>query len=299
MASDLRGLSGIMTLAERFRVTPGTKVKLREIDPDYHGTHLDKDAVAGEVQRDIDRMAELQALLYADNRKSLLICLQGLDGSGKDGTVAHVFRGMNPEGVETSAFKVPTREELAHDFLWRVHKRTPASGKVAIFNRSHYEDVLVVRVHKTVPKDVWSTRYDRINEFEKQLSEAGTTILKFFLHISEDEQLRRFEQRLDDRARQWKISESDYEERKFWPDYIEAFEDVLHKTSTSYAPWFVIPANHKWYRNLAVASIVVNAMESLRLKVPPPTVNLDHIRKEYHAMAKGEHRAEKRSSLRA
>jgi PPK2 family polyphosphate:nucleotide phosphotransferase len=282
-----------MTPAERFRVTPGTKVKLRDIDPDYHGTHVDKDAVVTEVERDIERLAELQALLYADNRKSLLICLQGLDGSGKDGTVAHVFRGMNPQGVEASAFKVPTREELAHDFLWRVHKRTPASGRVAIFNRSHYEDVLAVRVHKTVPKEVWSTRYDRINEFEMQLAEAGTTILKFFLHISEDEQLRRFEQRLDDPARQWKISESDYAERKFWPDYIEAFEDAFHKTSTSYAPWFVVPANHKWFRNYAVASIVVGAMESLRLKVPPPTVNLDQIRKQYHAMARAEHRAEK------
>ncbi len=288
-----------MTLAERFRVTPGTKVKLREIDPDDHGTHVDKDAAAAQVQRDIERMAELQSLLYAENRRSVLICLQGLDGSGKDGTIAHVFRGMNPQGIEASAFKVPTREELAHDFLWRVHRRTPAHGRVGIFNRSHYEDDLVVRVHKTVPKEVWSTRYERINEFERNLVDAGTTILKFYLHICEDEQLRRFEKRLDDPFRQRKISESDYEERKFWPDYIEAFEDVFRKTSTSYAPWFIVPANHKWFRNHAVASIVVDAMESLRLKVPPPTVNLEEIRKRYHAMAKDEHRAEKRSGLRA
>jgi PPK2 family polyphosphate:nucleotide phosphotransferase len=288
-----------MTLAERFRVPPGTKVKLREIDPDYHGAHADKNAAAAEVQRDTERMAELQSLLYAESRRSLLICLQGLDASGKDGTVAHVFRGMNPQGIETSAFKSPTRDELAHDFLWRVHRRTPANGRVGVFNRSHYEDVLFVRVHKTVPKEVWSTRYDRINEFEKDLADAGTTILKFYLHISEDEQLRRFATRLDDPFRQWKISESDYEERKFWPDYIEAFEDIFRKTSTPHAPWFIIPSNHKWFRNLAVASIVVDAMESLQLKVPRPTVNIEEIRKKYHAMAKGEHRAEKRSGLRA
>jgi PPK2 family polyphosphate:nucleotide phosphotransferase len=288
-----------MTLAERFRVTPGTKVKLREIDPDYHGTHVDKEAAAAEVERDIERMAGLQALLYAENRRSLLICLQGLDGSGKDGTIAHVFRGMNPEGVEVSAFKAPTREELAHDFMWRVHKKTPASGRVGIFNRSHYEDVLVVRVHELVPKEVWSTRYARINEFEKELADTGTTIIKCYLHISEDEQLRRFEKRLDDPARQWKISESDYEERKFWPDYVEAFEDVFRKTSTAHAPWYVIPANHKWFRNLAVASIVVETMESLRLNVPKPAVNLEAIRKQYHAMVKSEHRAEKHSGARA
>jgi PPK2 family polyphosphate:nucleotide phosphotransferase len=284
-----------MTLGERFRVPPGAKVKLREIDPDYHGAHVDKAAATAEAERDVERLAELQSLLYAENRRSLLICLQGLDASGKDGTVAHVFRGMNPQGVEVSTFKAPTREELAHDFLWRVHQKTPASGKVAIFNRSHYEDVLVVRVHKTVPKDVWSERYDRINEFEKDLVDHGTIILKFFLHISEDEQLRRFEKRLEDPVRQWKISEADYAERKLWPDYIEAFEDVFHKTSTSHAPWYVVPANHKWFRNFAVASVVVEAMESLKLKVPPPSVNIADIRKKYHAaMAKQEHhRAEK------
>ena len=283
-----------MTSVERFRVGPGTKVKLRDIDPDYHGGHVDKEAATAEVERDLERMAELQYLLYAENRRSLLICLQGLDASGKDGTISHVFRGMNPQGIEVAQFKVPTKQELAHDFLWRIHQRTPASGRVAIFNRSHYEDVLAARVHQLVPKEVWSSRYDRINEFEKNLVDAGTTILKFYLHISEDEQLRRFERRLDDPRRQWKISDADYEERKFWPDYIEAFEDVFRKTSTSYAPWYVVPANHKWFRNLTVASVVVETMLSLGLKVPPPSVDIEMIRKKYHAMAKGEHRLEAR-----
>jgi PPK2 family polyphosphate:nucleotide phosphotransferase len=278
-----------MTLADRFRVPPGTKVKLRDFDPEYHGTHADKNAAAVEQQRDIERMADLQAMLYAENRRSVLICLQGLDASGKDGTVAHVFRGMNPQAVTSTSFKAPTPEELSHDFLWRVHGRTPAHGRVGIFNRSHYEDVLVVRVHKMVPKEVWSARYDRINEFEKNLADAGTTILKFYLHISEDEQLKRFEKRLDDPVRQWKISESDYEERKFWPEYVEAFEDVFHKTSTHHAPWFIVPANHKWFRDLVVASVVVQAMEALRLKAPQPTVNLEEIRKKYHALVKAEH----------
>jgi PPK2 family polyphosphate:nucleotide phosphotransferase len=278
-----------MTLADRFRVSPGTKVKLRDVDPGDHGSHADKSAAAAEQERDIERMADLQARLYAENRRSVLICLQGLDASGKDGTIAHVFRGMNPQGVECSAFKTPTPEEHAHDFLWRVHRRTPAHGRVGIFNRSHYEDVLVVRVHNMVPKEVWSARFDRINEFERNLADAGTTILKFYLHISEDEQLKRFEKRLDDPLRQWKISESDYEERKLWPDYIEAFEDVFYRTSTPHAPWFIVPANHKWFRDLVVANVVVEALEALKLKAPQPTVNLDEIRARYHEAAKGEH----------
>jgi PPK2 family polyphosphate:nucleotide phosphotransferase len=272
-----------MTLGDRVRVEPGAKVKLRDSDPDYHGEHADKEAANAKMERDIERMTKLQYLLYAENRRSLLICLQGMDASGKDGTIAHVFRGMNPQGIEVAQFKTPTREELAHDFLWRIHGRAPARGRVGIFNRSQYEDVLVVRVHSLVPKDVWSSRYDHINEFEQNLVDAGTTILKFYLHISEDEQLRRFEKRLDDPLRQWKLSESDYEERKFWPDYIEAFEDVFRKTSTSYAPWYIIPANRKWFRDFAVASIVVHTMEALGLKAPRPCVNIEELRKKHHA----------------
>jgi PPK2 family polyphosphate:nucleotide phosphotransferase len=277
-----------MNLGEHFRVAPGSKVKLRDIDPGFHGKHEDKQSAAAEVENHQERMQQLQRLLYADHRRSLLIVLQALDAGGKDGTVAHVFRAMNPEGIRVAQFKKPTEAELAHDFLWRVHQQAPVRGEVVIFNRSHYEDVLAVRVHGLVPKDVWSRRYDRINEFEANLVESGTAILKFYLHISEDEQLARFEQRLTDPMRRWKISESDYTERALWPAYVEAFEDVFHKTSTKQAPWYVIPANHKWFRDLAISSIVADAMNGLGLELPAPTVDIDEIRRKYHAAVKGE-----------
>jgi len=277
-----------MNFSEHFRIAPGSKVKLREIDPSFHGKHENKEAAAAETEKHEERLRRLQSLLYADHRRSVLIVLQALDAGGKDGTISHVFGAMNPQGVRVAPFKKPAEEELAHDFLWRVHRQTPAKGEIVLFNRSHYEDVLVVRVHDLLPTDVWSKRYDRINEFEKNLVESGTSILKFYLHISEEEQLARFAERLDDPARRWKISESDYAERKLWPAYTEAFEDVFHKTSTSHAPWYVIPANHKWFRNLAISSIVADAMDSLGLKLPPPTVNIDDIRRKYHAAAKAE-----------
>ena len=195
---------------------------------------------------------------------------------------------MNPQGTRVHAFKVPSQEEREHDFLWRIHKNAPAKGEVAIFNRSHYEDVLVARVHDLVPKETWSKRYDLINDFERNLAENGTHILKFYLHISEDEQLRRFKQRLDDPTRHWKISESDYEERPFWPAYQEAYEDALSKTSTKHAPWFIIPANHKWFRNLAVSRIVVETLESLDMKFPEPAINVEEIRRRFHAALKAE-----------
>jgi len=193
---------------------------------------------------------------------------------------------MNPSGCVSVNFKQPTVEDLAHDFLWRVHPHVPARGSVAIFNRSHYEDVLVARVHNLVPEKVWAKRYDQINDFEQLIStENNTTILKFFLHISKDEQLARFKKRLDDQARQWKISESDYKERDYWDDYIEAFEDVLTKTSTKHAPWFIIPSNHKWFRNLSISQIIARTMEEMDMKMPQPTVNLAEIRREYHQAA--------------
>jgi PPK2 family polyphosphate:nucleotide phosphotransferase len=228
-------------------------------------------------------MDQLQYLMYAERKHSLLIVLQGLDAGGKDGVIRHLLTGMNPAGCRVTAFKQPTPEELAHDFLWRVHPHVPEKGDVAIFNRSHYEDVLVVRVHKLAAPAVWSKRYARINDFEKQLSvENKTTILKFFLYISKQEQLARFKQRLDDPARQWKISASDYKERKYWGDYIEAFEDMLHKTSTNHAPWYVIPANHKWFRDLAISHIINRALEDLDMKLPKPTVNIANMRRQYH-----------------
>jgi len=264
-------------------VKPGAKVRLRDIDPDYHGHHESKEHALPDIQSHVQRMDELQYLMYAEKKHSLLIILQGIDAAGKDGVIRHLLTGMNPEGCRVTGFKHPTEQELDHDFLWRVHPHAPGKGQVAIFNRSHYEDVLVVRVHELAPKAVWSRRYDQINNFEEQLAtENNTTILKFFLYISKEEQLARFKQRLDDPARQWKISDSDYAERKYWDAYIKAFEDVLHKTSTDVAPWYVIPANHKWFRDLAVSHIINRALEDLKMKLPKPTVNLDDIRRQYH-----------------
>jgi PPK2 family polyphosphate:nucleotide phosphotransferase len=271
---------------KEFSVEPGSSVKLKDIDPGYHGKHESHEAALPEIQAHVQRMYELQYLMYAERKHSLLIVLQGLDAGGKDGVIRHVITGMNPAGCKVIPFKKPTPEELAHDFLWRVHAHVPAKGEVAIFNRSHYEDVLVVRVHKLAPEEVWSERYDLINDFERLLVvENNTTILKFFLYISKQEQLARFKQRLDDPARHWKISDSDYEERERWDDYVKAFEDVLAKTSTENAPWFVIPSNHKWFRDLAISQIITRTLEDLNMKMPEPSVDIAAIRRKYHAAA--------------
>jgi PPK2 family polyphosphate:nucleotide phosphotransferase len=268
-------------------VEPGSRVKLRDIDPDYHGKHESQDEALPELQAHLRKMDELQYRMYAEKKHSLLIVLQGLDAGGKDGVVRHVITGMNPAGCKVIGFKQPTADDLAHDFLWRVHPHVPARGNVAIFNRSHYEDVLVVRVHKLVPEKQWARRYDLINEFERLLAvENGTTILKFFLYISREEQLSRFKRRLDDPTRQWKISDADYGERDYWDDYIAAFEDMLRKTSTDHAPWFVIPSNHKWFRDLAISQIITRRLEDLDMKLPKPSVDLADIARRYHAAAK-------------
>jgi PPK2 family polyphosphate:nucleotide phosphotransferase len=272
-----------MDYAKKFIVKPGAKVRLSKIDPSYKGKHESHEEATPAIAKHCQRMEKLQYLLYADGDKSLLVVLQALDAAGKDGVVRHVFSGMNPQGTAVFGFKQPNKEELAHDFLWRVHQRTPAKGEVVIFNRSHYEDVLVVRVHKLVPQSVWSKRYDLINDFEKLLTDNGTRIVKFYLHISPQEQLARFAQRLDDPARNWKISESDYSERKLWPEYVAAYEDAMTLTSTKHAPWFVIPANHKWFRDLAVSQIIADTMEDMGLKLPPAQVNIADIRRKYHA----------------
>lgn len=265
---------------------PGSKIRLKHFDPGYHGKHESHKAALLEIQENLQKMEGSQYLMYAENKHSLLIVLQGLDAAGKDGVVRHVLTGMNPSGCVSVNFKQPTAKELAHDFLWRVHPHVPAKGSVAIFNRSHYEDVLVARVHDLVPEKVWSKRYDQINDFEQLIAtENNTTILKFFLHISKDEQLARFKKRLDDPARQWKISDSDYKERDYWGDYTKAFEDVLDKTSTEHAPWFIIPSNHKWFRDLAISQIIVRQMEAMGMQFPKPTVNLAEIRRKYHEAA--------------
>ncbi|WOX04136.1 polyphosphate kinase 2 family protein [Microbulbifer pacificus] len=277
-----------MDYFEEFRIKPGSRVKLAAIDASYHGEHKTHEAALPVIEEYARRLRELQYLLYAEHKRSLLICLQGRDAAGKDGTINHVLGAMNPQGCTVTGFKQPSVEEADHDFLWRCHKAAPARGHVAIFNRSHYEDVLIQRVHKMVPESVWSGRYQHINNFEQLLADNHTLILKFYLHIDAEEQLERFRKRIEDPTRHWKISDSDYAEAPFWNEYTAAFEDVLDKCSTSFAPWFVIPANHKWFRNLAISHIVVRALESLKMEFPQPTVDIDSIRKKYHALDRAE-----------
>ncbi|MGO9543669.1 MAG: polyphosphate kinase 2 family protein [Rhodomicrobium sp.] len=272
-----------MTYRKQFIVEPESEVRLEKIDPAYTGKHESHEKAQDEIGHYLGRLREAQYMLYADAGQSLLIVLQGLDASGKDGVIQHLFSGMNPLGVSAARFNPPSAAELAHDFLWRVHAKAPAKGEIAIFNRSHYEDVLVVRVHKLVPKPVWSKRYELINNFELLLSRNGTRILKFYLHISPEEQLARFKQRLDDPLRHWKISESDYSERELWPKYIKAYEDALSQTSTDRAPWFIIPSDHKWFRNLAISKIIADTMDEMKLKLPPARADIAEIRRKYHA----------------
>jgi PPK2 family polyphosphate:nucleotide phosphotransferase len=272
-----------MTFTDQFKIKSGSKVNLGKIDPNYHENYENEEAVAEELKNYSQRLSALQAMLYAENKHALLIVLQAVDGGGKDGTISHVMSAWNPQGCSVASFKVPTAEEMAHDYLWRIHQRTPRKGQITVFNRSHYEDVLVVRVHNLVPQENWSKRYDEINSFERQLANAGTTIVKFFLHIDKDEQLRRFRDRLDESDKQWKISESDYTEREYWDAYQAAYMDALSKCSFNYAPWYVIPANHKWFRDLVVSQILVDTLEGLKMKYPEPTVDLTAIKKMYHA----------------
>lgn len=273
-----------MNYAKRFRVTPGSKVNLGKINASFSGHHESHAQALTEIEKYTQKLRNLQYLLYAEGKRSLLICLQGRDAAGKDGTINHVLGAMNPQGCAVTGFKVPSQEEASHDFLWRYHKAAPCKGRVAIFNRSHYEEVLVQRVHNMVPVDIWSSRYEHINDFERILCDNGTHILKFYLHIDPDEQLKRFKKRIEDPARHWKISDSDYTERPYWDAYTEAFEAALSKCSTKHAPWFIIPSNHKWFRNLAISRIVADTLESLHMKFPEPTANIDEIRRKYHAI---------------
>jgi PPK2 family polyphosphate:nucleotide phosphotransferase len=256
---------------ERYRIKPGAKVRLDKIDPDdASGFEGGKDEGKAALVKLNTRLEELQDLLYAEGKHRVLVVLQGMDTAGKDGTIRWVFNAMDPLGLRVSSFKVPSKEELAHDYLWRIHKEVPGDGELVIFNRSHYEDVLVVRVHDIVPRKVWSKRYDQINAFEKHLADTGTTIVKFFLHISKDEQKERLQERLDRPEKRWKFNVGDLDERKLWGDYQKAYEDAISKTSTEWAPWYVIPANRKWYRNLAISNILIDTLKSLKMKFPEP-----------------------------
>ena len=255
-------------LRAKLMVKPGSRVRLQDRDPS--ATHGFKRVAAETVTaQKLTDLASLQDRLWAEAKQSVLVVLQGIDAAGKDGTINKVMEAFNPQGCVVSAFKVPTAEELGHDFLWRIHARAPRWGEIGIFNRSHYEDVLVVRVHKLVPKPVWSRRYDEINDFERTLVNGGTTIVKFFLSIDRDEQRKRFQARYDDPTKRWKFSMGDLEERKLWDDYQAAFDDAISKTSTAIAPWDVIPANHKWFRDLAVSTILAETIEGLKPAYPP------------------------------
>jgi PPK2 family polyphosphate:nucleotide phosphotransferase len=266
-------------LARELRVPAGGKFKLSGVDPaDTHG--VKKTAALGRLKKNLERLEVLQYLLYAEAGRSLLVVLQGIDAGGKDGTIRHVMSGLNPQGVDVTSFKVPEGAEKRHDYLWRVHQAVPEQGKIGIFNRSHYEDVLVVRVHNLVPKPVWSKRFDQINDFERMLSENGVSILKFLLYIGKDEQARRFRERLDDKSKNWKFSPADVREREYWDQYIEAYQDMLCKCSTDYAPWYVVPANHKWFRNLAISEIVAQTLEEMKLHYPKPMADLSKIKFE-------------------
>jgi len=263
-------------LERELRVSPGGKFKLARVDP--AATHgVKKEQAMERLAKNCERLSVLQYLLYAEARRSLLVVLQGIDAGGKDGTIRHVMSGMNPQGVDVTSFKVPEGAEKRHDYLWRIHDAVPEYGKIGIFNRSHYEDVLVVRVHGLVPKSVWSKRFHQINDFERMLSESGVTILKFLLYIGKDEQAKRFRERLDDKTKNWKFSPADVREREYWDQYMQAYEDVLRKCSTQYAPWYVIPANHKWFRNLAVSEVLSQKLEQMGLQYPKPTADLSSI----------------------
>ena len=263
---------------KQYLVKPGAKVKLSKIDPADTGDFIGgKEAALAEFEKLNGKLEALQELLFAEHKHKVLIVLQAMDAGGKDGTIRRVFDSVNPAGVRVASFKAPTAEELDHDYLWRIHKQVPGKGEMVIFNRSHYEDVLVVRVHNYVPPEVWKKRFDQINEFERMLAESGTTILKFYLHIDLDEQKERLQARLDDPTTRGKFRLGDLDERKLWGEYMEAFEDVLSKTSADYAPWYVIPANRKWYRDLVISSVLVETLEGLKMKYPESEENLDGV----------------------
>jgi PPK2 family polyphosphate:nucleotide phosphotransferase len=265
-----------MNWSKQFRVQPGRQVRLAEWDAaDTAG--WTKDAATAELARARTRLMELQHRLYAENQRALLVVLQGMDAAGKDGVIRHVLSAFNPQGCRVTSFKAPSTVERAHDFLWRIHRAVPARGEIGVFNRSHYEDVLIVRVRGLAPKAVWSKRYRRINEFEALLAENGVRIVKFFLHITNAEQRDRLQARLSDPTKNWKFDPADLAERKLWPDYQRAYEVALSRCSTAAAPWFIIPANKKWFRNLAAALILVETLEDMDPRFPKPVSHLSRI----------------------
>jgi PPK2 family polyphosphate:nucleotide phosphotransferase len=258
-----------------YRVDPNVDVRVADQDPADTGAYDNADEARAELAGLVDRIADLQARLYAEDRRSLLVVLQGIDAAGKDSSVKHVFRGTNPQGVRVYTFKEPSHEESAHDFLWRYHQHTPAQGMIHVFNRSHYEDVLVVRVKGLVEEERWRSRFDSINDFERMLVREGTTIVKFFLHISKDAQMERFRERLEREDKHYKFSANDVRERRNWDAYQQAYEDALRSTSTEWAPWYMVPSDQKWYRNLVVAQTVASVLEQMDPRWPEPEEDLE------------------------
>jgi PPK2 family polyphosphate:nucleotide phosphotransferase len=268
-------------LEKRFVVKPGGRLHLAGRDPDDTAGIRSKEQCEASLAKNVARLFELQTRLGATREQAVLVVLQAMDAGGKDGTIRHVMTGLNPQACRVTSFKVPSSEEADHDFLWRIHHAAPRRGEIGIFNRSHYEDVLVVRVHKLAPKETWSARFAQINDFEKTLSQNRTIVLKFFLHISREEQAKRLLERIDDPQKNWKISPADLAEREYWDDYMEAYEEALERCSTKWAPWYVIPANKKWFRNLAVSQIIVDRMERLEMNYPPLKVDLAKLRAKF------------------
>jgi PPK2 family polyphosphate:nucleotide phosphotransferase len=264
-------------IINRLMVHEGNKIKLQKLNPGDDFNVNENEAEHVLKQNLMKQISDLQYRLYAERKKALLIIFQGIDTSGKDSTIRHVIKAFNPQSCTVKAFKEPTADDLYHDFLWRIHKSTPAKGEIVIFNRSHYEDIIQPRVHKTIHKSIWTRRYDHINAFERCLSDNNTKIIKFFLYISKKEQRKRLEERLTDPLKQWKISEGDIEDRRYWSRYLAAYQDIIHKCSNLSAPWYVIPANKKWFRDLVVSLIIVNTLEKLKPKIPKPTIDLSRM----------------------
>ena len=271
-----------MNFCNRYRVAPGSKIELHGINPDDTNGIEDRAAVEARMAELHGRLGELQTKLYAERQRAVLVCLQGMDSAGKDGVIRHVFSAMNPMGCRVTSFKQPTAQEQTHDFLWRYHAVTPEKGWVGIFNRSHYESAVVESDQKLIDQETCQKRNTQIDDFERMLTGAGTTILKFFLHISKEEQLARFKARLDDPMKRWKNSEADYRQREVWHEHMAAYGSAISQTGTAHAPWHVIPSNHKWFRDLALGEILVSALEELAISDPKPTVDIEAIRRRYH-----------------
>ncbi len=263
-------------MSKAYRIKKGEEFRIKDHSPeDESWWDGGKSSAKKELEKLRGKLDILQHLLWAESKHKLLIVLQAMDAGGKDGTIRTIFQGVNPQGVQVANFKEPTKIELAHDYLWRVHQKTPGNGEIVIFNRSHYEDVLIVRVNELVPKKIWEKRYKQIVDFEKLLTDEGTTILKFFLNITKDEQKERFLERIDDKRKQWKFNPGDVKTRESWDDYMKAYEDAISKTSTDFAPWYVIPSNHNWYRELVITRIIVECLDGLNMKYPKPIDNIE------------------------